>query len=121
VINNFIEILRCSYVAVEETQFFVLVTAEWLERNAKAARGTRTKKCTETKNTPGQVTVLSLTRTQFVAAALAAHGLQNSYVAGPVSGPNMKISWNGSPCVSNFTSQFLCSFLNVAVENLGLQ
>jgi len=114
--------LRCSYaIAVEETQFFVLVTAEWLERNVKAARGARTKKCAETKNTPGQVAILGSTRAQFVAAALAAHGLQNSYVAGPVSGPSMKISWNGSPCVSKFTSKFLCSFLNVAVENLGLQ
>jgi len=74
------------------------VTAEWLERGAKGTRGARMKKCAETKNTPDQITILGLTRADFVAAALSAHGLQNSYVAGSVSGPNMKILWSGSPC-----------------------
>jgi len=93
-------------IIVKETKFFVLVTAEWLERNAKATRGARSKKCAETKHTPDQVAILSLTRADFVAAALAAHGLQNSYVAGSVSGPNMKISWSGSLCVFNLYSKY---------------
>ena len=78
------------YFTVNNTNFFVLVTAEWPEQNTKATWGTCSKKCTESKNTPEQVRVLSLTCPKFVAAALAAHGLHNTYVAGAVSSPNCK-------------------------------
>ncbi|PPQ76057.1 hypothetical protein CVT26_005439 [Gymnopilus dilepis] len=80
----------------ENHEFFVLVILEWTER-VKAGRSVRPKKVMESKNTPDVVKILTLTRAQFVTAALSAHGLQNAYIPGPTSGPGMQISWTGIP------------------------
>lgn len=105
------------YITVKETKFFALVTVEWLERAAKATRGVKTKKCVETKHTPDQIAILSLARADFVAAALSAHGLQNSYIPGSISGPNMKISWSGSPFAFNFSLGYsILTRVNIVVE-----
>ncbi|KAF8968731.1 hypothetical protein BDZ97DRAFT_1755029 [Flammula alnicola] len=75
-------------------EFFILVTFEWTER-VKSVRSSRPKKTSESKNTPDAIKVLSLTRAQFVTAALTAHGHQSAYIPGATSGPGMQISWSG--------------------------
>lgn len=69
----------------DHLHFFLHVTTEWTER-------ARPKKCTETRNAPETVFAFSMTRTDFVTAALAAFNLQNIYIPGPTSGPKMRIS-----------------------------
>jgi len=75
-------------------EFFVLVTLDWIER-VKTARSSHPKKHSESKNASDVIKILSLSRVQFVVAALAAHGYQNTYIPGPTSGPGMQISWAG--------------------------
>ena len=74
--------------------FFVLVTLEWVE-HIKGARSSRPKKQSESKNAPDAIKVLSMTRQQFITAALGAHGYQNAYIPGPTSGPGAQILWTG--------------------------
>lgn len=82
---------------MDETKFYINVTTEWTERPDKP-RNARPKKFAETK-TSEPIGILTASRAQFIAAALAAHNLQNAYIPGQTSGPGMRINWAGSTYV----------------------
>ncbi|KIL54227.1 hypothetical protein M378DRAFT_19111 [Amanita muscaria Koide BX008] len=82
---------------VNDLTFYVLVIVEWTERAAKGGRNPRPKKVSESKNTPSSVEVLKISRSEFITAALSAHNYHKLYIPGPTAGPNMRVSWTGSP------------------------
>ena len=71
---------------VDTFQFYTHVMVDWLEHPEKSL---------ELKNTLSQILLLTLLCTQFITAALAAHGYQKTYIMGPTSRPCMWVSWSG--------------------------
>ncbi|KAI0691893.1 hypothetical protein BC835DRAFT_1359293 [Cytidiella melzeri] len=51
----------------------------------------------DTKQVSAQTPVLKLAHAEFVTLALSAHGYEDQYVPGPISGPGMKVYWTGYP------------------------
>ncbi|KAI0690535.1 hypothetical protein BC835DRAFT_1364246 [Cytidiella melzeri] len=51
----------------------------------------------DTKQVSAQTPVLRLACAEFVTLALSAHGYEDRYVPGPISGPGMKVYWTGYP------------------------
>lgn len=49
------------------------------------------------KQVSAQTAVLKLTRAEFIRAALSAHGYEDRYAPGPVSGPGIRVFWVGYP------------------------
>ncbi|TCD62482.1 hypothetical protein EIP91_006803 [Steccherinum ochraceum] len=81
----------------EERQFFLLVYTVF-NQLTPSGRGNSMKKTKieENKQLPGMVPVLSITRSKFIELALSAHGYQDMYTAGPISGPPFSVYWTGS-------------------------
>ncbi|KAI0685325.1 hypothetical protein BC835DRAFT_1421345 [Cytidiella melzeri] len=83
-------------VEAPDRLFFVLVTIHWLER-VQSGRAIKMAKQQDTKQVSAQTPVLRLARAEFVTLALSAHGYEDRYVPGPISGPGMKVYWTGYP------------------------
>ncbi|PIL32852.1 hypothetical protein GSI_04969 [Ganoderma sinense ZZ0214-1] len=79
--------------------FFVNVTVGVTKASPLSSKGKATKpqRQEETKPTTVEHPVFSMSRGQFITAALAAHRLDQTYKPGEHTGPPMQIYWMGSP------------------------
>ena len=79
-----------------DRMFLILVTVHWQER-IPSGRTVKMVKHQDTKQVSMQRALHKLTRRDFVALTLSAHGYEDRYTARPVSGPAMRVFWTGCP------------------------
>ena len=71
-----------------DSEFHVNVTINWTEHPDRSRK--TSKKCTESKVTSNAIQIFNLSRADFISSVLSAHGLQDRYAPGSVSGPGMR-------------------------------
>ncbi|GBE89883.1 hypothetical protein SCP_1702090 [Sparassis crispa] len=75
--------------------FFVLVSTAHVKM-VPNGHTVKYQKHEENKTLTEKVTVLALSRMEFIRVVLSAHGLENFYLPGLLNGPGMKVHWKGS-------------------------